>query len=205
MPDEAKRLPGRLVVVVKRTRRSQAGLFARFGSYGLTLPRLLSGTHVISTDGPHLALSCVSAVFFINAIYRVRKTCLEYDFSMDCLGHVNFLSGYVATDLGTESLRVTKLSRRADISRQETHLRLVGRCGPGLPWSFKDRQPPDGQSRFEAGFPVSDASLSDFFEQAAHVEMFKRNRDSCLFGASCPLSATPAPRARRLRASRPTV
>lgn len=182
MSDEAQRLPGRLLVA-EQPRWSYEGVFARFGDYGLRLPRLEPGTHRWATDGPHLTLDCVNALFIVNAIYWVRKPRLEYDYAGDCLGQIDLLSGYSAGDLGTETFPVTKLSIRIDIAREDMCFSIAGQCGPGLPWSFASGRPRAGPTRFEATFLVSDASLPNFFEQAEHVAAFKRNRASYLFGA----------------------
>ncbi|MFN7588213.1 MAG: hypothetical protein ACK5UQ_06850 [Planctomycetota bacterium] len=182
MADEAQRFPGRLLVA-EQPRWSYENLFARFGIFGLRLPRLEPGTHRIATDGPHLTLDCVNALFFVNAIHAVRKPRLEYDYAGESLGQIDLLSGYAAHDLGTETFPVTKLSLRIDIAREEMCFSIAGQCGPGLPWSFASGRPRAGPTRFEATFSVADASLPDFFEQAEHVAAFERNRASYLFGA----------------------
>jgi hypothetical protein len=181
MRDYTKRLPGQ-VTVLDRPNWTYEEVFARFSNFGIGVPRLEPSSTQYVTGGPHFTFDCLSAIFFINSIYRVHKTSLEYKFSGDYLGHIDSLTGYAAADMGTETFPITLLTLRADFYPEETLFKIFGKCGDGLAWTFHGKKSPNWSPQFEITFSVSDSNLSNFFDQEYHVDAFKRNRESCIFG-----------------------
>ncbi|MFN9539165.1 MAG: hypothetical protein ACK6A8_07960 [Planctomycetota bacterium] len=181
MIDYTKRLPGQ-VRFIDRPDWSYEGVPVHFNDFGMRVPRLAPESSQLLTDGPHFTFDCLSATFFINSIYFVRKAVLEFRFSGDCVGQIESLSGYVASDLGTETYPVEQLAVRAELRASEIRFQVAGKCGEGVAWSFHSRKPQDWSPQFEIGFTVSDSNLPNFFERESLVDAYKRNRDTYLRG-----------------------
>lgn len=173
------------VSVLGRADWTYQGVDARLSDGGLHILRLDQYRSQVAADGPHFHFQCIQAPMLLAAMQHTGQAHLEYLYFGPFLGSLQSVSGYQATNVGTQEFPIVQLALQLAIAHGETSFVLTGRCAPGLPRTFPGIQVDGWTPVFEIAFVLRDDELAEFFNQTISAERFVQCRDQCI--------ASPAP------------
>jgi hypothetical protein len=114
-----------------------SGVYPTIGEFGFNLDRMVPDgrdvSNLITSDGPHLNLTCVTYPLWINISPDDLKQGTHFRFQGPALGQLSMRHGYAAADMGPLAREVKSLELSIKLGEGGYRFEIKGETGSVVP------------------------------------------------------------------------